>query len=29
MEKLDDIELAKLVKERQDSEEIELSLDGL
>lgn len=29
MEKLDDIELAKLVKERQDSEEIELSLDDL
>lgn len=29
MEKLDDIELAKLVNERKDSDEIELSLDDL
>lgn len=29
MEKIDDIELAKLVKERQSSDEIELSLDDL
>lgn len=29
LEKLDDIELAKLVKERQSSDEIELSLDDL
>jgi hypothetical protein len=29
MEKLEDIELAKLIKERQSSDEIELSLDDL
>lgn len=29
MEKLEDIELAKLIKERQNSDEIELSLDDL
>lgn len=29
MEKLDDIELVQLVKERQNSEEIEMSLDDL